>query len=114
MASSFELSVDDLFHLPGQGTVVSGTVAGGRARVGEKLEVSSPEATLEVRLLGIESLETGEMARTAETGDRVGLLLGGFDPERLPGGATRTETGWELVSLMVRARPRRGWWSRFT
>lgn len=74
-AAPVRLWIDRSFSIRGSGTVVTGTLAGGRLRVGDELELAASRRA--VRIRGIQSLGHGvaEMGAVA----RVALNLRGVD-----------------------------------
>ncbi|MBS0396256.1 MAG: selenocysteine-specific translation elongation factor, partial [Proteobacteria bacterium] len=72
----FRLAVDRSFALPGRGTIVTGTVFGGRATAGEDLVVLP--AGRRVRVRGIHS--QNRAAEAGQAGERCALNLTGIEP----------------------------------
>jgi len=72
-ARAFRLAVDRAFTLAGVGTVVTGSVTSGTARVGDELHIA-PQGT-SVRLRGIHAQNLP--AEEARTGQRCALALAG-------------------------------------
>jgi len=70
---AFRLAVDRAFTLAGVGTVVTGTVASGSARVGDELQIAPSGRS--VRLRGIHA--QNQPAEVALTGQRCALALHG-------------------------------------
>jgi len=70
---AFRLAVDRAFTLAGVGTVVTGTVASGTARVGDELQIAPGGRS--VRLRGIHA--QNQPAEVAATGQRCALALHG-------------------------------------
>lgn len=80
--SRFSLVVEDVFTITGRGTVMTGKVASGRVRVGDRvtlLRKGIPMGEFE-----IEDLEVFRRAlKEARVGQSVGIILGNYDyPER--------------------------------
>ncbi|MFM5908343.1 MAG: selenocysteine-specific translation elongation factor [Novosphingobium sp.] len=71
----FRLSVDRVFTLAGSGTVVTGTVLSGQAKIGDSLTVSP--LGREVRLRGMQS--GGRKVECAAPGERCALNLSGLE-----------------------------------
>ena len=78
----FRLAVDRVFTLAGHGTVVTGTVFGGRAREGETLVHSASGQPVRVRSLHAQNRPASEGA----AGERVALNLAGIDKDRIARG----------------------------
>jgi selenocysteine-specific elongation factor len=74
-AGLFRLAVDRAFTLPGHGTVVTGTVFGGRAEPGAALTLLP--AALEVRVRAIRAQDRA--APAARAGERCALNLAGVE-----------------------------------
>ncbi|MDD4308880.1 MAG: elongation factor Tu [Candidatus Cloacimonetes bacterium] len=72
----FLLPVEDVFSIPGRGTVATGRVERGAIKVGEKVERVGIRETLETTCTGVEMFR--KLLDQAEAGDNVGLLLRGF------------------------------------
>ena len=81
-AGSFRLAVDRSFTIRGAGTVVTGTVHAGCARVGERLVVAP--AMREVRLRGIHAQD--RPSEEARAGWRCALNLAGIDKDEVARG----------------------------
>ena len=77
-SGNFRLAVDRCFTLPGIGTVVTGTVASGRVRVGDKLMVSPAGIPVRVRSLHAQNLA----AEQGICGQRCALNLAGAGLEK--------------------------------
>ncbi|MFO1345813.1 MAG: selenocysteine-specific translation elongation factor [Rhodocyclaceae bacterium] len=76
----FRLAIDRCFSLSGIGTVVTGTVFSGTARVGDTLTVSPPGFSARVRSLHAQDVP----AETGHAGQRVALnLTGDFSREAI-------------------------------
>lgn len=72
----FLLPVEDVFSIPGRGTVATGRVERGTVKVGEKLERVGIRETVETTCTGVEMFR--KLLDFAQAGDNVGLLLRGF------------------------------------
>ena len=78
----FRLAVDRAFSLSGVGTVVTGTAAAGRVRVGDTLRLSPSGRSVRVRSLRVHD-------RTAESGgagERIALALAGIEKNEISRG----------------------------
>lgn len=78
-AAPFLLPVQNVLTLTGRGTVVTGTVARGTVRVGDRVAVVGAGA--ETTVAGLETF--GKPVASAEAGDDVGLLLRGLHRDRV-------------------------------
>ena len=72
----FLLPVEDVFSIPGRGTVATGRVERGTIKVGEKIERVGIRETVETTCTGVEMFR--KLLDFAQAGDNVGLLLRGF------------------------------------
>jgi selenocysteine-specific elongation factor len=99
-AGSFRLPVDRVFSIPGFGTVVSGTVWQGTARVGDTLECL-PERTL-VRIRGIQV--HGKSVEQASAGQRAALNLTGIDKQDIHRGSAVVTPNTLFESRLLDAR----------
>ena len=87
----FLMPVEDVFSIPGRGTVATGRLERGNIKVNDKAERVGIRETVETTITGIEMFR--KIMDTCEAGDNVGLLLRGF-------GKTDVERG------MVLAKPK--------
>ncbi|GMF24127.1 unnamed protein product [Phytophthora lilii] len=72
----FCLAVDHCFAVPGNGTVLTGTVLSGELTKGEELELLPIGARAKVKTLQVFKQDVGRCAQ----GDRVGVRVNGLDP----------------------------------
>ena len=87
----FLLPVEDVFSIPGRGTVATGRVERGVIKVGDKVERVGIRETVETTCTGVEMFR--KLLDEAQAGDNIGVLLRGF-------GKTDVERG------MVLAKPK--------
>jgi len=81
MPTPFELRAEDVFHISGRGYVVVGKIGQGRVKVGDELVAKTSGGQQSCTVL---SINVGkDMVDEAETGTDVGLMLRGFNPEKL-------------------------------
>ncbi|CAB5709541.1 SelB translation factor [Delftia tsuruhatensis] len=78
----FRLAVDRSFTLPGQGTVVTGTVFGGRVRVGDALVHSASGTEVRVRSLHAQN----QASEQGQAGQRCALNLSGIAKDEITRG----------------------------
>ncbi len=78
----FRLAVDRCFTLPGQGTVVTGTVFGGQVRVGDTLVHSGTGTEVRVRSLHAQN----QASEQGLAGQRCALNLAGIAKEQIARG----------------------------
>ena len=87
----FLMPVEDVFSIPGRGTVATGRLERGTIKLNDKAERVGIRETVETTVTGIEMFR--KLMDTCEAGDNVGLLLRGL-------GKTDVERG------MVLAKPK--------
>ena len=98
-AADVRLWLDRLFHVPGAGTVVTGTLGRGTVRRGDVLAVRLGGTDHEVRVRSLESL--GRPRDAVEGAARVALDLGGRVPSGLQRDSVLTTPGaFEPVSVV--------------
>ena len=71
----FLMPIEDVFSIPGRGTVVTGRIERGTIRVGEKVERVGIKETIETTCTGVEMFR--KILDYGEAGDNVGILLRG-------------------------------------
>jgi len=72
----FLLPVEDVFSIPGRGTVATGRVERGTIKIQDKLERVGIRETIETTCTGVEMFR--KLLDFAQAGDNVGLLLRGL------------------------------------
>jgi elongation factor Tu len=72
----FLLPVEDVFSIPGRGTVATGRVERGVIKVGDKVERVGIRETVETTCTGVEMFR--KLLDEAQAGDNIGVLLRGF------------------------------------
>lgn len=75
----FLMSVEDVYHITGRGTVVTGKVERGVINKGEEIEIVGLSPTIKSTITGIEMFHK-DMDR-AEAGDQIGALIRGLKRE---------------------------------
>ncbi len=75
----FLMPVEDVFTISGRGTVVTGRVERGVAKVNEEVEIIGIKATRKTVITGVEMFR--KTLDEARAGDNVGLLLRGVEKE---------------------------------
>jgi elongation factor Tu len=73
----FLMPVEDVFTITGRGTVVTGAIAQGIVKVGDKVEIVGIRETRETTVTGVEMFR--KMMDEGQAGDNVGLLLRGIE-----------------------------------
>jgi elongation factor Tu len=88
----FLMPIEDVFSIEGRGTVVTGRIDRGIAKIGQEVDVlgmgRKPQKTA---ITGIEMFN--KSMKEAQAGDNVGVLLRGFKREDVERGQTISATG---------------------
>lgn len=88
--------IDRAFSVKGAGTVVTGTLSAGTLRVGDKLELASPDGGRAVEVRGLHSENTAH--QVLEPTSRVAVNLRGISADAIHRGHSLLSSGaWELV-----------------
>ena len=80
----FLLPIEDIFSIPGRGTVVTGRIEKGVVKVGDTIEIVGIKPTQTTTVTGVEMFRK-EMDQ-GEAGDNVGVLLRGTKKEEVERG----------------------------
>jgi elongation factor Tu len=80
----FLMPVEDVFSISGRGTVGTGRVERGKAKVGDKMEIVGLRETRDTVVTGVEMFR--KQMDECIAGDNVGLLLRGVEKEDLERG----------------------------
>lgn len=99
-AGAFRLPIDRVFTMPGFGTVVTGTVASGRVRVGDTVEILPAGRTARVRQVQSHGMKSEE----AVAGSRAALNLAGVAVEDVQRGDVCATPGTLQATHFVDAR----------
>ena len=99
-AAPVRLPIDRAFRLKGLGAIVTGTLAGGRVRPGDSLELLPAGATLRVRGIQVH----GEPREEAAAGERTSLQVAGADLGELARGMEVVEPGAFAPTRRLAAR----------
>lgn len=95
--SNFRLPIDRVFSAPGFGCVVTGSVLGGKIRVGDEIELLPEKRVARVR--GVEV--NGDKSDNAVSGQRAALNLAGIKSTSVERGCELSTPGYlEPVSLI--------------
>ncbi|XP_057181399.1 elongation factor Tu 2-like [Triplophysa rosa] len=72
---TFEMYIEDVFSVPGRGTVVTGLITSGIIKVGDPVEIVGLGEIIKSTCTGVEKFNSN--IGTGQAGDNVGLLLRG-------------------------------------
>ncbi len=87
----FLMPIEDIFSIPGRGTVVTGRVEKGTVTVGDDIEIVGIKDTQKTKVTGVEMFRK-EM-ESGEAGDNVGILLRGTKKEDVERGMVLCKPG---------------------
>ncbi len=99
LESPFRMAIDRVFSVTGHGTVVTGSIATGRVRVGDELELQ-PQGTL-VRVRGMHSHD--QAATELGRGQRAAVNLAGVHYDQVRRGQSLAAVGHLKPSQMLSA-----------
>jgi elongation factor Tu len=87
----FLMPIEDIFSIQGRGTVVTGRVEQGIAKVGEEMEIVGFKDTRKTVVTGVEMFK--KLLDEARAGDNVGLLLRGVEKTEVERGQVIAKPG---------------------
>jgi elongation factor Tu len=87
----FLMPIEDIFSIQGRGTVVTGRVEQGKAKVGEEMEIVGFRETRKTVVTGVEMFK--KLLDQGQAGDNVGLLLRGIAKEDVERGQVIAKPG---------------------
>lgn len=87
----FLMPVEDVFGIKGRGTVVTGRVERGVAKVGDEIEIVGIRETRKTVITGLEMFH--KTLETSEPGDAVGCLLRGIERDEVERGQVLAAPG---------------------
>lgn len=87
----FLLAIEDVMTISGRGTVVTGRVERGRAKLGDEVEIIGIRPTQKTVITGLESFR--KVCDFVEAGDNVGALLRGINREQVQRGQVLAKPG---------------------
>jgi elongation factor Tu len=87
----FLMPIEDVFSISGRGTVVTGRVEQGIAKVGEEIEIVGFGKTFKATITGLEMFNK-ELKET-QPGDNVGVLLRGLKKDQVKRGQVLAKAG---------------------
>jgi elongation factor Tu len=88
---TFVMPVEDVFSIPGRGTVVTGRIEAGIVNVGDELEIVGIRDTQVTTCTGVEMFR--KLLDSGEAGDNVGVLLRGTKREDVERGQVLAKPG---------------------
>jgi elongation factor Tu len=80
----FLMPIEDIFSIPGRGTVATGRVERGQVKIGDKVERVGIKETREVVVTGVEMFR--KTLDTGQAGDNIGVLLRGVAKDEVERG----------------------------
>lgn len=87
----FLMPIEDVFGIKGRGTVVTGRVERGIAKVGDEVEIVGIRETRKTVITGLEMFH--KTLETAEPGDAIGCLLRGIERDEVERGQVLAAPG---------------------
>jgi elongation factor Tu len=87
----FLMPIEDIFSIEGRGTVVTGRIERGIAKVGEEIEIVGIKPTTKTTVTGIEMFN--KQLQEGMAGDNAGILLRGTKKEDVHRGQVICKTG---------------------
>ena len=91
VAKPFLMPIEDIFSIEGRGTVVTGRIERGIAKVGEEIEIVGIKATAKSTITGIEMFN--KSLQEGMAGDNAGILLRGTKKEDVTRGQVICKPG---------------------
>ncbi|MDR2403965.1 MAG: elongation factor Tu [Spirochaetaceae bacterium] len=90
-AKPFIMPIEDVFTIPGRGTVVTGKVERGILKLNEEAEIVGIKPTRKTVVTGIEMFN--KLLEEAQAGDNVGTLLRGIEKKEVERGQVLAKPG---------------------
>lgn len=87
----FQMPIEDVFSIPGRGTVVTGRVEQGIAKIGDEVAIVGFRDTVKTTITGLEMFNK-ELKET-QPGDNVGVLIRGIKKEDVERGQLLSKPG---------------------
>ncbi|MBN2017720.1 MAG: elongation factor Tu [Candidatus Cloacimonetes bacterium] len=87
----FLMPIEDIFSIPGRGTVATGRIERGVVKVGDKVERVGIRETREIVVTGVEMFR--KLLDRGEAGDNVGVLLRGIAKDEIERGMVLAKPG---------------------
>jgi elongation factor Tu len=88
---TFLMPIEDVFSIPGRGTVVTGRIEAGIVNVGDELQIVGIKDTQTTTCTGVEMFR--KLLDSGEAGDNVGVLLRGTKREEVERGQVLAKPG---------------------
>ncbi|MBC8526898.1 MAG: elongation factor Tu [Candidatus Cloacimonetes bacterium] len=80
----FLMPIEDIFSIPGRGTVATGRIERGHVKIGDKVERVGIKETREVVVTGVEMFR--KILDSGQAGDNIGVLLRGIAKDEIERG----------------------------
>ncbi|MEA3475920.1 MAG: elongation factor Tu [Candidatus Cloacimonadota bacterium] len=80
----FLMPIEDIFSIPGRGTVATGRVERGQVKIGDKVERVGIKETREIVVTGVEMFR--KILDSGQAGDNIGVLLRGVAKDEVERG----------------------------
>lgn len=110
MTGVFQMPVQSMFHMPGQGTILHGKIVLGRISMGSRVVVASPNRFVSAKVAGIEEIATKSSLSSAGSGDEIAILVRNLDLTAVSDGWNKNAEGIIVpIALRVCNDPR-PWW----
>jgi elongation factor Tu len=87
----FLMPIEDVFTIPGRGTVVTGKVERGVVKLNEEIEIIGIKPTKKTVITGIEMFN--KLLDEGQAGDNIGALLRGIDKKEVERGQVLAKPG---------------------
>lgn len=94
-STPFSMPVEDVFFIPGRGTIITGRIESGKIKVGDIIYLGKGGISLPTTVKEIEMFR--KLLDQAECGDNVGLLLEGVSKEQVVEGMVASSVRTKAV-----------------
>jgi elongation factor Tu len=88
---TFLMPIEDVFTIPGRGTVVTGKIDRGVVKLNEEVEIVGIKPTKKTVITGIEMFN--KLLDEGQSGDNIGALLRGIDKKEVERGQVLAKPG---------------------
>ena len=106
----FEMTVEEVFTIPGVGTVFAGKVANGGIAAGDRIVCRTPSSEFAVRVIRVHDV-SGRPIKSGDTGATIGVVCNTIDLSSLGPGPDASGTMKVLGVRLVSAPEKKHWWS---